>query len=409
MKDNTVLGIINQALMILEKEVGLAQSSLEVIKSGSFKPISNFFKEKNEVWYNEALIKELEGFYRKSFDIGEISRNVYNLRIRGTRIVQEVYDTGTFLWKGPASKDISVLSKNFESIIVGIANPERSERKNRDIQSIVRRFLLSLADLGISDILQVKAKDIQAFLRSISKSRKKSMDSVISSLRTLDRYLTTSGLPGLPYAGLLTAPRARERKIYPCMPQDDLNLVIRSINRSTVIGKRDFAILLLAVSSGIRASDIANIKLSDIDWRNNEIRIIQGKTQVPINLPLQKGVGAALADYILNGRPESKSPQIFLRTLAPFQNFKYGASVACILHRRMKNVGVSHRHGDGKTMHGIRRMLGTQMVIEGIPVATVAQVLGHKNIDATRAYISLGIEGLRECALGFDSLKRGTK
>jgi integrase len=159
----------------------------------------------------------------------------------------------------------------------------------------------------------------------------------------------------------------------------------------------------------MRASDIAKIKLSDIDWRNNEIHIVQGKTQAPVILPLQKGVGTALADYILNGRPVSNSPEIFLRNLAPFRGFKDGVSVACVLRRRMKAAGVSHMPGDGKTMHGIRRMLGTQMTIGGVPVTTIAQVLGHQTTRATKPYISLDIEGLRECALGFDSLGEGSK
>jgi integrase len=193
------------------------------------------------------------------------------------------------------------------------------------------------------------------------------------------------------------------------MPQDDLKLILCSIDRSTSLGKRDYAILLLAASSGLRAGDIASIKLSDIDWRKKEIHVVQGKTQVTLSLPLQKYVGAALADYILNGRPESKSPHIFLRNLAPFQRLKDGVSIACVLRRRMKNAGVSHKLGDGKTMHGIRRMLGTHMTIEGIPVATIAQVLGHQNTDAARSYISLDIEGLRECALGFDSLEGEAK
>jgi integrase len=233
------------------------------------------------------------------------------------------------------------------------------------------------------------------------------MDDVVGVLRKLDRYLKASGMSGLPYAGLLMAPRARERKIYPLMPQDDLLAVIESIDRSTAIGKRDYAILLLTASSGLRAGDIASIKLADIDWRRNEINIIQGKTQVPIKLPLQKGVGSALADYIINGRPASSSPQIFLRGLAPFQRFKDGVSVACVLRRRMDTAGVSHIVGDGKTMHGIRRMPGTHMTMEGVPVTTVAQVLGHQKTDATKPYISLDVEGLRECALGLSSLVEG--
>ena len=84
MKANTILGVINRSLMILEKEVGLAQSSLKVIESRSFRPISEFFDGKNEAWYSESLISELEELYRKNLLMGVISRNVYNLRIRGT-------------------------------------------------------------------------------------------------------------------------------------------------------------------------------------------------------------------------------------------------------------------------------------------------------------------------------------
>ena len=409
MKDNTIIGIIHQALEILEMEVGLAQSSLKVVTSRSFKPISDFFSGKNEAYYSEALLSELDEHYCKCLQDGSISQNVYNLRIRGTRILREVHKTGSFTWKGPAGKVVPVLPESFEHIVIGLADTKLSKAKNREVTSIIRRFLLSIADQGLRNANEIEAEHIQAFLSSISQTRAKSMDSVVSSLRKLDRYLINSGKSGLPYAGLLMAPRARGRKIYPHMTQDDFSAVVNSIDRSTAIGKRDYAILLLAANSGMRAGDIADIKLSDIDWRRNEIRVTQGKTQVPINLPLQRMVGSALGDYILDGRPKSESPQIFLRVLAPFQRFKDGVSVACVLRRRMGAAGITHKNGDGKTMHGIRRMLGTHMTMEGVPITTIAQVLGHQNTGSTRPYISLDIEGLRECALGFDSLEEGSR
>ena len=409
MKDTFINNVINHALAILENEIGLAKSSLVVVASRSFKPISDYFESKGEEHYNERLLDDLDYYYQESLQNDRISRNVFNLRTRGTRILREVYETGTFIWKGPAVKEIPLLPENFERIVTGVADSEHAVERDRNILSIIRRFLQSLVNSGLSSITQVTAEHVQSFLSEISHSRAKSMDDVISSLRKLDSYLTNSGSTGLPYAGLLMAPRAREKKIYPCMPQDDLNQIIKAIDRGSAIGKRDYAILLLAIGSGIRTGDIASINLSDVDWRKNELHIVQDKTQNPINLPLQKGVGSALADYILNGRPESKSPQIFLRSLAPYQGFKDGVSVACVLRRRMKAVGISHIPGDGKTMHGIRRMIGTHMTIEGVPITTIAQVLGHKNTDATRPYIALDIEGLRECALGFDSLWEGSR
>jgi len=409
MEKRTIVGIIRQALTILEKEVELAESTLEVVASRSFKPISDFFNEKNMVHYSETLISELNDIYLENLRNGVISRNTFNLRTRGTRILQEVSETGSFVWKGPHGKNIPSLPERFENIIAGLANMIRQEVRGCNTLCIVRRFLLLLANSGIEDISQIKAEHIQVFLGEISQTRKNSMDDVVGALRKLHRYLTEFGLTGLPYVGLLMTPRARDRKVYPCMPPDDLDIIIRSIDLDTAIGKRDYAILLLAASSGMRVGDIAKIKLLDIDWRNNEINIVQGKTQAPISLPLQKGVGVALADYTLNGRPKSKSPEIFLRSLAPFKGFKDGVSVASVLRRRMKTAGVSHTLGDGKTMHGIRRMLGTQMTIGGVPVTTIAQILGHQTIRATKQYISLDIEGLCECALGFDCIGEGSK
>jgi integrase len=409
MKVNKISSIIQQALTILENEVGLAESSLRVVASRSFKPISDYFNERFSVHYDEVLINELDDLYLEKLQTGVISRNVYNLRIRGTRILREVYATGSFVWKGPACKSRPDLPVNFERIMAGLSNAISSETRSRDTLYIVRRFLLLLTSSGIDSIAQIGVEHLQMFLSEMSQTRAKGMEDVIGALRKLHRYLIEYESLVLPYVGLLMAPRARDRKIYPYMPQEDLDAIIRSIDSKTAIGKRDYAILMLAASSGIRAGDIATIRLSDVDWRKSEIHIVQGKTQVTVILPLNKGAGAALADYILNGRPESKSPEIFLRSLAPYQGFKDGTSVACVLRRRMKSAGVSHTLGDGKTMHGIRRMLGTEMTIKGVPVTTIAQILGHQSDRATKQYISLDIEGLRECALGFDSILEGPR
>jgi integrase len=340
MKDTAITGIIDKTLSILEKEVGLTSSTLVVVASRSLKPISDFFKRKNEEHFKDELLSELECLYKECLRAGRISRNVFNLRIRGLMILREVYCTGTFSWKGPVAKEQPVLPEGFEHIVSGLSNSDYSERGNLNTLSIVRRFLLSLTNVGITDISQVRAEHIQAFLTNLSPSRSKSMDDVIGSLRKLDRYLTNSGSSGLPHAGLLMSPRSREKRIYPYMPQDDISLIIQSIDRSTAIGKRDYAILMLVVGSGLRVGDVANIKLSDIDWRKNEFCIIQGKTQKPLHLPLHRGVSLALADYILNSRPKSESPHVFLRSLAPYQRFKDGVSVASVLRRRMNMAGI---------------------------------------------------------------------
>jgi phosphopantetheine adenylyltransferase len=230
MKDKSISSIIRQALEVLEKEVGLANSSLEVVASRSFKPITDYFHEKQSAYYNENLVSELDELYLEKLQTGKISRNVYNLRIRGTRILREVYATGSFVWKGPACKSIPVLPEYFESIITGFAEAIRAEKRSKNTLYIVRRFLLLLVSSGIDNIAQIEAEQIQIFLNEMAQTRAKGMEDVVGALRKLNRYLVESKSSSLPYVGLLIAPRARDRKVYPCMPQDDLDMIIRSID-----------------------------------------------------------------------------------------------------------------------------------------------------------------------------------
>jgi len=185
---------------------------------------------------------------------------------------------------------------------------------------------------------------------------------------------------------------------------DEITHMLLGIERKTPRGKRDFALLILAATTGIRAGDLANLKLTDIIWRQNELHFVQGKTQKILILPLQKYVMSALADYILHGRPTSDSEYVFLRSIAPYNAFHDGVSIACIFRKHLSNAGIKHLLNDGRTMHGMRRTMGTQMITSGIPVATVAQVLGHSGIKSTKQYISLDVEGLRNCTLSIASL-----
>jgi integrase len=187
----------------------------------------------------------------------------------------------------------------------------------------------------------------------------------------------------------------------------ELKKMFEQVDTNALIGKRDYAILQLGICSGLRAGDIAKLRLTDIDWRNSEIHLIQGKTKQSLSLPLVESAGNTMIDYILCGRPVSESPFVFLRSVAPYQQFRDGVSISCIFRKYLSKAGISHVAGDGKTFHGFRRTLGTEMVVQGIPVTTVAQALGHRSIESAKQYISLNISGLKQCALNFESIERG--
>ena len=149
---------------------------------------------------------------------------------------------------------------------------------------------------------------------------------------------------------------------------------------------------------GLRSIDIVTLRLDEINWATGEIVIHQAKTGKWVALPLMVDIGTALQDYILNVRPKSDEPYVFLRMRPPMTQI--GTAIPYeVLNTYTKQAGLPKMQ-----FHGLRRMLGTNLVIEGIPVTTVAQILGHSSIEPTKQYISLDGPRLKECALNLSGL-----
>ena len=175
------------------------------------------------------------------------------------------------------------------------------------------------------------------------------------------------------------------------------------------MGKRDRAIILLAATTGLRAGDLIRIKLTDIDWRKGEIRLLQRKTGRVSYTPLVKETGEALQDYILNARPRSESPEVFLRLVAPRTGLADAVSIGCMFQQYQRKAGIYRHAFDGKGFHGLRRRLAKKLLVTGTPLTTITQILGHDDPKSARQYLSLDTRNLKECALDFKGipLERG--
>ena len=400
--------LINCALKQLY-ELNLCGATIASYQSRAFRPISNFYQKIGEDYYSSNLTEELKKLYQVQYISGGISRNTVNWRMRGIGILEEIYRCGRFEWKVFAKRKEILLSSYYDQLLSGFITSIGDIKRISIYQSITQRYFLYISTHRHYNFNNVSCMDIRNFMIEISESRPKSMDDVVTVLKRLHYYLRNEGYTCIRFEPLLFTPRSRDKKIIPCISVDEIRNVAEQVDRETPSGKRDNAILQLEIYTGLRAGDIANLRLTDIDWKNNEVRLVQGKTQEQLTLPLDKHAGAALIDYILNGRPKSNAPYMFLRSIAPYNKFKDGVSIACIFRKYLKKAGLSHFEGDGRTFHGIRRTLGTEMVIQGVPITTVSQVLGHHTSNAAIQYISLNIDGLRQCALEFSSIGGGVR
>ena len=180
-----------------------------------------------------------------------------------------------------------------------------------------------------------------------------------------------------------------------CISESDLLTLVEFVDPGTPRGRRDFAMLLLMSNLGLRRSDVALLKLDDVDWANGILRIRDSKSISDRSVPLDAETGAALEDYVLNARRrdvESKSLSL------PDGNEESGSSmtfsqVGSALNLLSEKAGVKF-----PGMHSMRHAVATNMVNNGVGIKPIADILGHEDIGTTMGYIRVDLASLRKAA-----------
>lgn len=163
--------------------------------------------------------------------------------------------------------------------------------------------------------------------------------------------------------------------------------------------------ILLGLSTGIRACDIIKLRLTDIDWRNDTISWRQSKTGNLVCVPLTPAVGNAIARYLTTQRPKAPNDYLFVRLIAPFDPLSCHSSCYMMVKRILEKASVST---DDRIlgMHMLRHNAASTMVRNEVPVETIAAILGHSDPDTTGIYITTDENRLKECVLPFDGISR---
>jgi integrase/recombinase XerD len=176
----------------------------------------------------------------------------------------------------------------------------------------------------------------------------------------------------------------------------EVRRVLQVVDRRTVRGRRDYAILLMLVTYGLRACEVAKLTLDDIDWKHERLQIPDRKAGNCTAYPLAGVVAEALIDYLKNGRPEAGERRLFLRVVAPQGPLGaggVGASVALYLQKAGIKV---HRAGS----HTLRHTCVQRLIDAEFPLKTIGDYVGHRRPQSTEVYTKVAIETLREVAMG---------
>jgi integrase len=273
------------------------------------------------------------------------------------------------------------------------------------LYSIARDFFYHLQQQQVTDLATIHQEDLYDFLRIEYKDHQGCINNVTYVLRLICEHCRSKGFHNFPL-GLMpfSLPPSRSR-ILPSFERKDMENILAQPDINTSTGKRDYAILMLASYTGIRAIDIANIKLVDINWREMIVNFVQHKTGYGLSLPLVASAAAAVADYILNARPEADSPYIFLTEVAPYRKLNDKSSVANVLNKYVKTSGIEKKEHDGKSFHAFRRSMGIWLLDTASSPEMISQILGHQSKDVLKRYLPLSPTKLSICALGFDGIQ----
>jgi site-specific recombinase XerD len=218
---------------------------------------------------------------------------------------------------------------------------------------------------------------------------------MVSALRSFLRFLLQHGEITTDLAACVpTVANWRLTGVPQHLSEQQVKKVLESCDRSTVVGRRDYAILLLLARLGLRASEIVKLELDDIDWRAGEI-VVRGKGSVHDRLPLVQETGEALAAYLRGDRPRNRSRRVFLQVRAPRCGFRGPASVSTIVAQALQRAGLDPPQ---KGAHLLRHSLATGMLSRGATMAEIAEVLRHRSPQTTEIYAKVDIIGLRSLA-----------
>jgi len=333
------------------------------------------------------------------FRNGEIGRKFHSTLIKTIGLLHEYENTGAIVWKRRLS--VKPPLKEFEQPYQGFIDTLTNDLSSGSIRMMAlysKQLLLHLIERKHYNFSKVGLNDIQQFLVSAGSKHRGNISNVIWVIKRFFKYLNECHISELSIEHMIGNVGPRRIKALPCLSENEVSDLLSSADLKTKCGKRDYAIISIALSTGLRCCDIIGLKFSSIDWHSDTITISQQKTGNILTLPFDGVAGNAIADYILTARPQSDEPYIFLRTCRPYTRLKNTFAGSTII-RWLKNAGISREAHDGKTFHALRRTVGTRLIESGADLSMTAQILGHIQIDSTRRYISLSEQGLRDCCL----------
>jgi site-specific recombinase XerD len=244
---------------------------------------------------------------------------------------------------------------------------------------------------------QLTPIELEEFVQQVSiRMGRASLQHVIAHLRSFLRWLVAHGRVPRGLESQIDTPRVyRHEQLPRALRWETVRALLQGIDRTSPSGRRDYAMLLLIATYGLRTSEIVALTLDDFAWGRGELRVGRRKVDGALVLPLTDDVGDAVLDYVRHGRPPLPTRVVFLRVRPPAGLLKPTA-VTEVFQTRARRSGLAIPF---QGPHCLRHSLAVQLLREGVSLKAIGDVLGHRSIESTCVYLRLATEDLRDVAL----------
>jgi integrase/recombinase XerD len=259
------------------------------------------------------------------------------------------------------------------------------------------RFEAYLGRIGLARLSELSAVVLSAFIaeRAGAGLAKTSLRDCCGVLRVFLRYAHREGVVASDLSSVMEWPQAYRLSSIPrSISWEQLARVLAGVDRRTPAGKRDYAILLLLVTYGLRGREVAALTLDDIDWKR--LAVPERKAGHSTAFPLSGSVGEALVDYLRHGRPQTSSRRVFFRAVAPVEPIGAAAVSSRARHYLLKAGIDVPRPGS----HTLRHTCVQRLVDADFALKTIGDFIGHRSARSTEIYAKVAVEPLRQVALG---------
>jgi len=395
--------LLNDLIVEAKKAIApIGLSTSTVYQYGlAWDELTTYFKQNNQAVFSEDLAHQFVKQTTDNFKEGKLKPWKFKLYRLATNILLEVYQTGRYRWhfhNTNPNENLSVENiKLHEAFQCYLTQKGKSPKTQELYATVSRQFLTWLQTEQSLTVSNLKLANIPTAIAVIGQSyQQTSMRTVLSALRNFLSFLWVTGETSINLIAAVPSSGVRKRAVVPMLTMEQEVELLNAIDRSTTAGKRNYAMVLLAMRTGLRSVDIINLKLTDIDWRNNTINIVQQKNRKPLSLPLLPEVGNALVEYILQARPESVEPFLFLKLLPPISKLTDCYSISRSI---MDKAAIRPQEARFRGFHLFRHSIAAKMLQNEIKLSVITNTLGHSSTESSKHYLSTDGVHLKACAL----------